>query len=130
MPAGNPAGYAPNTSLPSVANQAHAAGASDALTTLGLGSGKSPAAPLPSPKVVQPPTPKGVSSAVSANMVPKHAAFSMSPNPDKRALEAQRDNVRQPDTNEDQRVAPGIDPAFNYLRTPSESDPYTIPRLF
>jgi hypothetical protein len=58
------------------------------------------------------------------------SAFSMSPKPEERVQEAERDHVRQPPTNEDRQVAPGIDPAFNYLSTPSESDPYTIPRMF
>lgn len=108
-------------------------GSNAALKTVGL---KPPAPPEP----VGPPSPKpfqtaGVPASASApaaasTLSPKLSAFSMSPNPETRAQEAQRDNVRQPPTNEDRRVATGIDPAFNYLGSPSESDPYTIPRLF
>lgn len=125
MPLGNPSGYL---------NQAHAAGSSAAMGSLGLKPPQPPKpAGLPGPKPFQP---AGVSAAATGSpaaakpLSPKLSAFSLSPNPETRAQEALRDNVRQPPTNEDRRIATGIDPAFNYLATPSESDPYTIPRLF
>lgn len=107
-------------------------GSNAALKTVGLSPGL-PGSDALKPgnigKLTTPPAPDKFPAAGRSASV-KGAAFSMSPNPETRAQEAQRDNVRQPPTNEDRRVATGIDPAFNYLGSPSESDPYTIPRLF
>lgn len=89
--------------------------------------------PVPAPSVGAPPSARLANNAFSTaaqGAAYKNAAFSMGPSPEARALEAKRDTVRQPATNEDRQVATGIDPAFNYLSTPSESDPYTIPRMF
>lgn len=147
MPPGNPMGY-----------NAYTAGQQQAQQDLGLQARATaprpaPATPnsvgapatQPSPRAPQfprpapmPAVPASPSAMVAGNAfnnmaqqsVMKNAAFSLSPNPDQRVVESKRDNVRQPPTNEDRRIATGIDPAFNYLSTPSESDPYTIPRMF
>lgn len=147
MPPGNPMGY-----------NAYAAGQQQAQQDLGLQAKAVPSRPAPvapnsagtpatqpTPRAPQfprpnpaPAVPAGPSAMVTGNAFSnmsqqsavKNAAFSMSPNPDQRVLESKRDTVRQPQTNEDRRIATGIDPAFNYLSTPSESDPYTIPRMF
>ena len=86
---------------------------------------KSPFTPVPTK--TPPPVPAGPSA-----FVPKMAGFALSHRPEERALEsAQGDNkVHQPRTNDEPGTASGIDAAFQYLNTPSESDPYTIPRMF
>lgn len=92
-----------------------------------------PPRPTSAPGVGMPPSAAVAYNAFSTaqqNATAKNAAFSLSPNPATRVTESRRDTVRQPATNEDRNVATGIDPAFGALNAPSESDPYTIPRMF
>lgn len=80
---------------------------------------------------VQQRTPPPIPAGPSA-FVPKMAGFALSHRPEERALESHQgdDKVHQPRTNEDNGRATGVDAAFQYLNTPSESDPYTIPRMY
>lgn len=144
---------APSTPNPSQARQQ---GANDAAKTVGLSAPPKPSvpgAPSPSmpavagkpatqsPGLMAPPKP-GVagmgapptpSAQVAAVQVPggaaKVGAFSMGVTPEQRVQESKRDHVRQPPTNElgHQQIPAGVQAAFQYLETPSESDPYTIP---
>lgn len=125
MPAGNPMGYL---------NNARQAGSAAAMGQLGLTPPQLPKpAGMPTPKPFQPANVSAAAPATPAAAKPiaaKLSAFSLSPDPETRAQEAKKDTTRQPQTNEGRRIAPGIDPAFNYLVTPSESDPYTTSRMF
>lgn len=130
--------------------QAYQQGQGAALKTLNISAPKAPGVkpfnsvgtqasatkPVLSPPKVNlaPPAPASPSAMVAGatQSMPKLGGFSMSHRPEEREAESQRADayVKQPLTNEERHIANGIQPAFTYLETPSESDPYTIPRMF